>query len=176
MRIGVLADTHVPDKIHELPGRILEIFSAVEIVLHAGDITSLGLLQNLQERVSLTFAVYGENDPPEVRRYLQDSQVLEFGGRRIGLIHGHSPRRRRAGLRGLVNPRAFERQVQAYILSQFKDVDAIVYGFTHRAFTKTVNGIFLFNPGSPIPRAPGGPGVGLLEITGRGISGRIIKL
>lgn len=174
MRIGVLADTHIPDKLNALPARVLELFSTVEIVLHAGDISSLELLQELQEKVSLTFPVYGENDPPEVRRLLQDSQVLEFGGRRIGLIHGHSQKRR--GWRELINAKAFERRVQEFVLSQFKDVDAIVYGYTHRAFAKTINGIFLFNPGSPIPNAPGGPSVGLLEITGRGISGKIMKL
>lgn len=176
MRIGVLADTHIPDILRELPPRVLDAFSSVEIVLHAGDITSLDVLQALQERASLTFAVYGENDPPGVRRYLQESQVLEFGGVRIGLIHGNLERKRRDKLTALLDPKRFERKVQDEVLSQFKEVDAIVYGATHRAFAKMRNGRFLFNPGSIVPRAPGGPSVGLLEITGRGISGRIIKL
>jgi Calcineurin-like phosphoesterase superfamily domain len=89
MKIGVLADTHIPDLRRSLPSRVMEIFSTVEIVLHAGDITSLQVLQQLQESVSLTFAVYGEDDSLEVKQYLRDSQVLEFGGLRVGLIHGN---------------------------------------------------------------------------------------
>src|SRR5262245_39098978 len=96
MKIGVIADTHIPDLRRSLPARVLEIFSTVEIVLHAGDITSLEVLQQLQESVSLTFAVYGEDDSPEVKSYLQESQVLEFGGLRVGLIHGN--REPRGGL------------------------------------------------------------------------------
>lgn len=176
MRIGVLADSHIPDKLRELPPRVLDIFSTVEIVLHAGDITSLDVLQNLQERASLTFAVYGENDPPNVRRFLQDSQVLEFGGIRIGLTHGNLDRTRRVRWGARLDPRGFERKVQHDVLTQFKEVDAIVYGATHHAFAKMMNGIFLFNPGSVIPNAPGGPSVGLLEISGRGIKGRIVRL
>src|SRR5512135_2891856 len=89
MKIGVLADTHIPDKKRALPPRVLEMFAPVEIVLHAGDITAMEVLQQLEEQISLTFAVYGDRDPAALRPYLQETQVLEFGGCRIGLLHGH---------------------------------------------------------------------------------------
>ncbi len=106
MKIGVLADTHVPDRKRALPPRVMELFSPVEIVLHAGDITSIDLLQQLQESVSLTFAVYGEQDPPTVRTFLQETQVLEFGGCRIGMVHGNRDARNNPRIRDLVSPRA----------------------------------------------------------------------
>ncbi len=47
MKIGIISDTHIPDLRRSLPARVLEIFSTVEIVLHAGDITSIQVLQQL---------------------------------------------------------------------------------------------------------------------------------
>ncbi len=177
MKIGVLADTHVPDRKRALPPRVLELFSPVEIVLHAGDITSMDLLQQLQESVSLTFAVYGEQDPPGVRTFLQETQVLEFGGCRIGMIHGNRDARGEttAKIRGLFRASPYTPDYIDYLLGRFTGVDAIVFGHTHVPYAKVHNGVFLFNPGSLVPRS-GGPTLGLLEIDNRGISGRIISL
>lgn len=177
MKIGVIADTHIPERKRILPSRVLDIFSSVEIVLHAGDITGIQLLQQLQEQVSLTFAVYGDADPPEVRNFLQELQVLEFGGRRVGLIHGQrdSGTEFRAKLNRWIRRDPYNPEYIEYLLSRFADVDAIVFGHTHVPYAKTHNGIFFFNPGSIIPYR-GVPSVGLLEIDGRGIRGRVLPI
>jgi uncharacterized protein len=177
MKIGVLADTHVPDRRRSLPAGVLEIFSTVEIVLHAGDITQMDMLQQLQERVSLTFAVYGDRDPALVRTFLQETQLLEFGGVRIGLIHGNrDPRTEfKERVRGFFRPPAYTPAFFAYLLGRFSNVDAIVFGHTHMPYAKMHEGVFLFNPGSLVPRY-GDPSVGLLEIDTRGIRGRILTL
>jgi len=177
MKIGVIADTHIPDLRRSLPARVMEIFSSVEIVLHAGDITTLPVLQQLQESVSLTFAVYGEDDKPDVRQYLQESQVLEFGGLRVGLIHGN--RDSRTEMNNRIS-RWFRRDPYTpeyinYLLSRFNHVDAIVFGHTHVPYAKVREGVFLFNPGSINPYRSE-PSVGLLEIDNRGIRGRILPI
>lgn len=177
MKIGVLADTHVPDRCRSLPSGVMEIFSSVEIVLHAGDITRMDVLQQLQEHVSLTFAVYGEKDPAFVRNFLQESQVLEFGGVRIGLIHGNRDSRTEfwTRLRGMIRPWVYSPPFIEYLLGRFTNVDAIVFGHTHLPYAKLHEGVFLFNPGSLVPRG-GDPSVGVLEIDTRGIRGRILNL
>ena len=177
MKIGVLADTHVPDRRRSLPPGVLEIFSSVEIVLHAGDITKMDLLQQLQEQVSLTFAVYGERDPAAVRNFLQEIQVLEFGGVRIGLIHGNRDSRTefKESVRGLFRPWGYTPAFFQYLLGRFSNVDAIVFGHTHLPYARIHEGVFLFNPGSLVPRS-GEPSVGVLEIDTRGIRGRILSL
>jgi uncharacterized protein len=177
MKIGVLADTHVPDRRRSLPPGVLEVFSSVEIVLHAGDITQMDLLQQLQEQVSLTFAVYGDRDPAQVRTFLQETQLLEFGGVRIGLIHGNRDSRTelRERIRGLFRTQAYTPAFFEYLLSRFSNVDAIVFGHTHMPYAKIHQGVFLFNPGSLVPRN-GDPSVGLLEIDTRGIRGRILDV
>ncbi len=177
MKIGVLADTHIPDRCRTLPPRVLEIFSTVEIVLHAGDITNMDLLQQLQEQVSLTFAVYGDGDPLPVRTYLQETHMLEFGGVRIGLIHGNRAFRAEFGdrLRGIFRAQTYTAAFFDYLLGRFANVDAIVFGHTHLPYAKIHQGVFLFNPGSLVPRS-GVPSVGMLEIDTRGIRGRILEL
>jgi putative phosphoesterase len=178
MKIGVIADTHIPDLRRSLPARVMEIFSSVEIVLHAGDITALDVLQQLQESVSLTFAVYGENDSLEVRTYLQESQVLEFGGLRVGLIHGNRDARRGFSDRvaRLLHRNPYQSDYIEFILSRFNNVDAIVFGHTHIPYAKVHEGVFLFNPGSINPSNNNEPSVGLLEITSRGIRGRVLPI
>jgi putative phosphoesterase len=156
----------------------MEIFSSVEIVLHAGDITALEVLQQLQESVSLTFAVYGEDDSAEVRTYLQESQVLEFGGLRVGLIHGN--REPRGGFNErvarLLRRDPYNPEYIQFILSRFNNVDAIVFGHTHVPYARVHEGVFLFNPGSINPANNNEPSVGLLEITSRGIRGRVLPI
>lgn len=178
MKIGVIADTHIPDLRRSLPSRVMEIFSTVEIVLHAGDITTLDVLQQLQETVSLTFAVYGDHDSPEVKTYLQESQVLEFGGLRVGLIHGHPEPRNGINdrIQKILRRDPYHQEYLKFILSRFNNVDAIVFGHTHIPFAKVVDSVFLFNPGSINPSNGNDPSVGLLEITTRGIRGRIIPI
>lgn len=177
MKIGVIADTHIPDLRRSLPARVMEIFASVEIVLHAGDVTALSVLQQLQESVSLTFAVYGEADSPEVRQYLQESQVLEFGGLRVGLIHGNRDSRTEINnrLARLLRRDPYHPDFIRYLLSRFNNVDAIVFGHTHMPYAKVQDGVFLFNPGSINPYRSE-PSVGLLEIDNRGIRGRILPL
>ena len=177
MKIGVLADTHIPDRRRALPARVMELFAPVEIVLHAGDITSMDVLQQLEDRVSLTFAVFGECDPQTVRSFLQETQVLEFGGCRIGLIHGNRDPRAEATarVRNLLRASPYTPDYLDYLKGRFPEVDAIVFGHTHQPYAKVHNGIFYFNPGSLVPKGGSGS-VGLLEIDTRGISGRILTL
>ncbi len=160
-----------------LPSRVLECFASVEIVLHAGDVTVMDVLQQLQESISLTFAVYGDRDPASVRMYLQENQVLEFGGCRIGLIHGHRDGRSETAtrVRSLFGASPYTPEFFDYLLSRFSGVDAIVFGHTHVPYASVHEGVFFFNPGSLVPRAAI-PTVGLLEIDTRGISGRILPL
>lgn len=177
MKIGVIADTHIPDLRRSLPARVMEIFSSVEIVLHAGDITALPVLQQLQESVSLTFAVYGEDDTSEVRQYLQESQVLEFGGLRVGLIHGNRDPRQELNNRiaRWLRRNPYTPEYISYILSRFNNVDAIVFGHTHMPYAKVHDGVFMFNPGSINPFRSESS-VGLLEIDNRGIRGRVLPI
>lgn len=177
MKIGVIADTHVPRATPSLPSRVRELFADMDIILHAGDICDLATLQAL-ETITITMAVAGNRDDATVRRYVEPRRVVEFANRRIGMIHGH---------RGLLPELADAVQARlrgqpryaslySYLLMQFPDVDCIVFGHTHQPYCKVHNGILLFNPGSVAPGAGVRPTVGVLDMSGKSIVGRILHL
>ncbi len=177
MKIGVLADTHVPDAFPALPPRVLEMLGGVDIILHAGDICDLQVLQQL-EPIAQTFAVSGDQDDTQVQRYLEEKQRLEFENRAIGLVHGHR------AWQGNLLARAFKRLGRArreqtlrdFVLGEFSQVDVIVFGHSHEPYIKMHGNVLLFNPGSVVPK-PGQSGtLGILEINDRAIKGRIISL
>lgn len=177
MRIGVIADTHIPDLMRELPVRALEVFSGVDLIFHAGDICDLAVLQQL-EPIAQTFAVFGDQDQLRVRHYLQEKQCLEFSNRRVGLVHGHRAWEgdwlKRLAFR--FNPTLRAEALYEHVLSAFTNVDAVVFGHSHAPYIRMHGGVLLFNPGSAVPRN-GQPGtVGILEIGTHAIKGRIIPI
>lgn len=134
-RIGIVSDTHIPKVAPGLPRRLLEALEGADIILHAGDLVELSVLDELRA-LAPTVAVAGNMDRPEVSSVLSKKEVLEVEGKLIGLIHGWGP------------PMGIERRV----LSRFSGVDAVVFGHTHKALVERRKGILLINPGAPIDR------------------------
>jgi uncharacterized protein len=180
MKIGVLSDTHIPAIIPALPSRVLELFDGVDIILHVGDVCDISVLQQL-EPIAQTFAVYGDQDSVEVKKYLQEKQRLEFSNRSVGLVHGHRAANSGGLFRQILYRLNHAKQMEdmyAAVLREFNDVDAIVFGHSHTPYIKMHGGILLFNPGSVArPTDPNSRGtVGMLEITPFAIKGRILPL
>lgn len=157
IRIGVISDTHLGGFDQGLAQKAAEVFAGVDIILHAGDLTSLLVLDALQAPEVL--AVAGNMDGPTVRANLPDKRIVSAGGFRIGLIHGWgSP----MGLAGRV-------------ARKFSGVDAVVFGHSHRPTNLVKEDILLFNPGSYAKGFLGNGTVGILELD-REIKGRVLKL
>lgn len=178
MKIGVLADTHIPELLPSLPPRVLEALQGVDIILHVGDICDLSVLQQL-EPIAQTYAVYGDRDSANVRQFLQEKQRLEFANRAVGLVHGHHAWEGDFGTR-LALQMSRSRRTAALcesVLREFNDVDAIIFGHSHEPYIKMHGGVLLFNPGAVVPRdkRKGGT-IGILEIGVHSIKGRIITI
>lgn len=156
-RIGVLSDTHLREASVDLARRAKQAWGPVDMILHAGDITSLPVLDTFSPPEVI--AVAGNMDFPPVKANLPDRLVLEVEGFRIGLAHGWgSP----FGLGGRV-------------AASFENVHAVVFGHSHRACNVVKNGTLLFNPGSAGGSRMASATVGLL-IVDTEIEGRILKL
>ena len=61
MLIGLISDTHIPDRARILPQNVIEAFSDVELILHAGDLTSPKVIDELEE-IAPVMAVQGNMD------------------------------------------------------------------------------------------------------------------
>jgi putative phosphoesterase len=179
VKIGILADTHIPDRLPEIPSAVNRAFKDLDIILHAGDICQLEVLRALQERYTLTFAVYGEHDDEKVRQYLLASQVVEFRSRRIGLIHGAQNLEASwfSRLRLALRPPP-EEQYLDFLRSQFDDgeIHCIVYGHTHQPNLKFHNGVLFFNPGAVAAGRGNRATVGVLDVSDRSVTADVITL
>jgi hypothetical protein len=168
--IGVIADTHVPQRMDSLPREIRSVFRGVDLILHAGDLNQAWVLREL-ETLAPTLAVRGNADV--FNRDLPYRRVVKFGGKRIGLIHGHG-----GWLRYLWRKiaDAFEYNGDVYTLAaraafEREPVDAIIFGHTHRPCCYVVDGALMFNPGpvAPTYHMTRGPQVGLLHVETGGL-------
>jgi putative phosphoesterase len=173
--IGVIADTHVPQRLRRLPDGIPAAFRGVDLILHAGDINSASVLSELEE-IAPVQAVVGNADL--FRSGLPLTRVLEIEGRRIGLTHGHGGWARYlvGKARDVLGMR--ENYYLDIVWKSFGPVEAIVFGHTHRAYRAVRSGVLMFNPG---PIAPdyyntSGPQVGLLHVSAGAIETEIIRL
>jgi putative phosphoesterase len=177
MKIGVLADTHIPELLAALPASVLEVLRGVDIILHVGDICELYVLQQL-EPIAQTYAVYGDHDSAQVRQFLQEKQRLEFANRAVGLVHGHHAWEGDWGTRLSYRLNAGMRSsaLRKSVLHEFTDVDAIVFGHSHEPYVKMHGAVLLFNPGSIVPRNGRNGTMGILEISANAIKGRILTI
>jgi putative phosphoesterase len=150
-RIGILSDTHIPKYLPELPRAIPRLFQNVDLILHAGDITSSEALDELRS-LAPVIAVGGDGDDPD----LPAKTVVEIGRVRIGLIHGQRSWRQELPTRMaheffLGHPRGnrfWWGGFRQWLLTTFSQVDAIVFGHYHRPYSVQHNGVLLFSPGA----------------------------
>jgi len=180
LRLGVVADTHVPDRCRALhPGLVPALQQAeLEQILHAGDISVPRVLRAL-EAVAPVVSVRGNRDWfPHADLPLH--RVLEFAGKRIGFTHGHAGLWPYLGdkinlmLRG---PRNFDHYARRAIAALPEDVDVVVFGHNHAPMNRVVDGKLVFNPGSACRNVVKdmGPSFGVLEL-GAEVRGEIIYL
>ena len=132
MKIGVLSDTHVPAIMPSLPPAVFEIFSGVDLILHAGDIVELAVLDELRT-IAPVEAVAGNMDSSEVHLRLPMKKIVSIGRYSVGLIHGK-----------------YRIDIQKEMIrKEFETVDLIVFGHSHTPFWGKIDGVYFLNPGSP---------------------------
>ena len=148
MEIAIIADTHMPRGRRRLPEACVARLRAAELILHAGDLMRLEVLDEL-ESYGTVVAVHGNADDAEVRAKLPPVTSIDVDGVTIGLVHDAGP----AGER-------LER-----LRRQLPAADAVVFGHSHIPLDQSGYGLRIFNPGSPTDRRrqPHGT-VGVLRI------------
>jgi uncharacterized protein len=125
-----------------LPDACVAELAAADLIVHAGDVVTLSVLEELR-RFAPVEAVYGNMDEPALRRSLPEERVVEIAGARVGVVHIPGPAAGR----------------EARLLARFPGCDAVVYGHTHIPQVARVRpeagGTWILNPGSPTERRRG---------------------
>jgi putative phosphoesterase len=134
--LGVISDTHMPRGPRRLPDACLERLAAADLILHAGDLSTLAVLRELEAIGPPVAAVHGNVDDAELRSLLPEARVVQAAGARIGMVHDAGPARGR-----------LER-----LRLRFPEADAVVFGHSHIPLHEERDGFQIFNPGSPTER------------------------
>jgi len=91
-RFGLISDTHMPERWHRIPETLPEIFAGVTMILHAGDVGELWVLDQLGA-IAPVIAVHGNDEPSSTPHHLPAKQIVTAAEQRILVWHGHYPDR-----------------------------------------------------------------------------------
>lgn len=160
MLIGLISDTHIPDRARIIPQNVLDAFKDVDLIIHAGDLTIQAVIDEL-EKIAPVLAIQGNMDRV-AGLDLPKARTIDVEGVKIGVAHGE------------VYPRADTQQL-LYLAKQL-DVDILVTGHSHQPKIEQVEDVLLLNPGSPIVPRLADRTVMLLEINNKNVDVEIIKI
>ncbi len=152
IRLGILSDTHIPDRTAHLPEGILESFSnaGVDAILHAGDICSQSVLDQLSE-IAPIHAVQGNRDWL-YKFKLPKTLNLTFNNVELTLTHGHVSILQYFldlayyGIHNFQYERSYNTLKRVH-----RNANFIIFGHTHRQVFSTYKGVTFLNPGSCLP-------------------------
>ncbi len=89
-KIGIISDTRITVKEQPLPAKVLEIFTGVDRIIHAGNICKEWVLEEL-ETLAPVDAVRGVLDnPADFTRDLPESKIVNVQGYTIA-VHNQRP-------------------------------------------------------------------------------------
>ncbi len=157
------------------------------MILHAGDVDEVDLLQSLKEIAPL-YAVRGNihlGDRSWGGRELPTEIRLTLLGYQVVLTHGHRP-----GVAGWVFKardvllskigRTGQAKLNAEISQRlsrlYPDADVVIFGHTHKAHVQQISRTLFFNPGAVASERPEQASVGVLHLEKDGVKAEIIPL
>ena len=176
--IGVIADTHIPDRRRGLHPEVKPIFEGAGVtqILHAGDISVPKVLDWLAE-IAPVVAVRGNRDLfPSPKLPL--TEIVQVAGKRIGLTHGHGSfgQYMRDKLNFMLGRyKGFDFFADRAIAMLPPDVDVVVFGHNHAPMNEQRAGQLIFNPGSACCHLDrkSAPSIGLLQLSENEVRGEI---
>ena len=161
MKVVVLADTHTRGMKRTLPFGAWPYIETADHILHAGDVVDPALLDELASFAPVS-VVIGNVDGHDIQAWGAEEQItLTLGGARIGMVHDSGPS---SGRRNRMK-------------KAFPDCRVVVFGHSHIPINEDLDGLLLFNPGSPTwkRRAPF-PSMGILWIENGDVEGEIFPV
>jgi putative phosphoesterase len=137
VELAIISDTHLPRGARRLPEACVRRLRAADLILHAGDFSTVAVLRRLEAFGPPVAAVHGNVDEPALAELLPAERVVEAAGARVGLVHDAGPATGR-----------LERMRR-----RFPDAHAVVFGHSHIPLhERAPDGFQIFNPGSPTDR------------------------
>jgi putative phosphoesterase len=138
MLIAVISDTHMPRGARRLPEACVERIAVADLLLHAGDFSTLGVLRELEAIGPPVLGVHGNVDSADLCRLLPEERIVDAEGARIAMLHDAGPR-----------PGRLERMRRRF----GERAGLVVFGHSHLPLhAEAPDGFQILNPGSPTER------------------------
>lgn len=164
MRILLLSDTHIPVTALGLPDIIEKEARQSDCCLHCGDYIIYQVYETISQWTKI-YGVYGNMDGETIKIKLPEKRILKFEGITLALTHGGG------------HPKKILEYVNKEFAQEYNDIDIFAFGHSHMPINKEINGKIYFNPGSPTDTMfTPYRSYGILEINGRNVRGRIVKI
>jgi putative phosphoesterase len=183
VRVGVLADTHIPHQVETIPAWVLDTFRDVDLILHAGDLDEMCALDDLRPLAPCVVAVrgnlhlrFGTWSSPHLPKAIH----FWIKGHHIVLNHG-IPYLVRAMVYRLLGQLGTENvTLNRYLIRDqqraFPDADLVIFGHSHRAVIERRGKTLFVNPGAPVRVGPKDKAsVALLTINDEKIEAEIVS-
>ncbi|MDJ0623167.1 MAG: metallophosphoesterase family protein [Desulfocapsaceae bacterium] len=160
IRAGILSDTHMSMVNQRFKDDLDQAFNDCEVIFHAGDITSLIVLEVFQSKV--LYAVHGNMCDMAVQKQLPDRRVVKIENQVIGICHGTGSRH----------------NIEERMWAIFPEADCIIYGHTHQPVCHRYGDILFVNPGSFHSSGPHGapPSYAKLTVDGSSCQAELFTL
>lgn len=145
-RIGLMSDTHMPERCLALPETLAQVFADVDLILHAGDVGELWVLDQISQMAPV-IAVHGNDETADAQRELPYQQLVTVAGLRILLWHSHFPDRvdEMNSRLGDEMPPKLARSVDR---ARRAGANVVVFGHWHIPLVYKQDGITVVNPGA----------------------------
>lgn len=157
MRLGVISDTHLPRRERAIPSSVFDAFAGVDGLLHAGDLITAAVLEELGA-IAPVQSVLGNMDDRSLD--LPGMLTTSLGSFEVGMVHDAGPSKgRRERMR-----------------KKFPGCRVVVFGHTHEPVIEDDGDLMLLNPGSACDPRGRIPTVALLESDGETPKARIVEV
>ena len=144
--LGLISDTHMPERCAALPATLHEAFCDVDLILHAGDVGELWVLDQLSA-IAPVIAVHGNDETADAQRELPYQQMVVIGGQRVLLCHTHHPDR--AAELELRKDDSWQPKLARWQhFAEKSKASALIFGHTHIPMCYRQDGVLLVNPGA----------------------------
>jgi putative phosphoesterase len=122
---GVISDTH-----GLVRPEVKDVFRNVDVILHAGDIGSIEVLNELRSLAPVV-AVRGNNDKGDWANAIPETEMRDIGGAYIYLLHDLNELDLKPSAAG---------------------IQVVISGHSHKPLIEKRGGVLFLNPGSAGPR------------------------
>lgn len=170
MRIGLLADTHLPASVPDLDqlgSTAAEFLASVDLILHAGDVILPSVLDWCAQFAPVLCSGGGHDHFHDDRK--SPVVIVEHVGWRIGMVHDVEA----------IPPTINTVEQLKDVVYRDRDLDILVAGDSHYERLVYRDGTVLMDPGSPIfphHKSTRLGSMGLIELTADGVHAEIVVL